>query len=205
MNPNTPHSPFAPESQADAMGLLSRRAAIQRVALLVGATLTPTFLESIAQAQAVGAMAAKPVHLSGVQFAVVDAISERILPRTDTPGARDVGVPTFIDLMFGAYLTATDKATWVEGLADVDARSRRAQGKAFAQLNETQQDAILKSVANESQRKEKTFFHQIRDLTLVGYFTSEPVGRNVTQFDPIPGRYDACLPLSEVGNRSWTR
>ncbi len=205
MNPNTDPSVAAADFQAPDVALLSRRAAIKRVALLVGATLTPAVLEGLAQAQSVGAIATKPVNLSGAQFAVVDAIAERIVPRTDTPGARDVRVPQFIDLMFGDYLTGADKKTWIDGLADVDARSQRAHGKVFAQLNETQQDAILKVIAGESQRMEKTFFHQIRDLTLVGYFTSEPVGRNVTRFDPIPGRYDPCVTLSEVGTRSWTR
>lgn len=206
MNPTTPDSRLLTATPPVDATLLSRREAIKRAALLVGATLTPAFLEGIARAQSSAVMlTAKPVNLSTLQFTLVDAIAERILPRTDTPGARDVGVPSFIDLMFGAYMTAADKTTWVEGLADVEARSQRAHGKGFAHVAAAQQDAMLKTVAADSQRKEKTFFHQIRDLTLVGYFTSEPVGRNVTQFDPIPGRYDACLPLSEVGKRSWTR
>ena len=107
--------------------------------------------------------------------------------------------------MFGGYLTPADKQTWSDGLADVDARAQRAHRQSFTRLTEAQQDTILKTIATESQAREKTFFHQIRDLTLIGYFTSETVGRTVTQFDPIPGRYDACVPLSEVGNRSWTR
>lgn len=205
MNPNpSTHAPLAAGSPDDAM-LLSRRDAIKRVALMLGATLTPSLLEGVAHAQATGATAAKPVNLSGTQFAVVEAIAERILPRTDTPGARDVGVPQFIDVMFGGYLTPADKKTWTEGLADVEARALRSHRQSFSRLSEAQQDALLKTIATESQAKEKTFFHQIRDLTLIGYFTSEQVGRNITQFDPIPGRYDACVPLSEIGNRSYTR
>jgi hypothetical protein len=37
-----------------------------------------------------------------------------------------------------------------------------------------------------------------------GYFTSEQVGRNVLHYDPVPGRYDACVPIDEVGRRNWT-
>jgi gluconate 2-dehydrogenase gamma chain len=205
MNPNPENSPLASETNPSDTSLLSRRSAIKRVALLVGASLSPALLDGIARAQSAGGLAARPVNLSPAQFALVDAIAERILPRTDTPGARDVLVPQFIDVMFGGYMTAADKKTWSDGLADIEARSQRAHRRGFAQLPEAQQDVILKAVAVESQGKERTFFQQIRDLTLIGYFSSEPVGRNVTQYDPIPGRFDACLPLSEVGNRSYTR
>jgi hypothetical protein len=64
---------------------------------------------------------------------------------------------------------------------------------------------LLVEIAKASQQKEKTFFHQIRELTLVGYFTSEPIGKEVLHYDPIPGRFQGCIPLSEVGNKSWTR
>lgn len=192
-------------SGSDEANLLNRREAIKRVALMVGLTLTPRLIEGVAHAQAAGASSAQPGNLNATQFATVDAIAERILPRTDTPGARDVGVPQFLDVMFGGYLTAADKKTWTDGLADLEARAQRTHRQSFNKLNETQQDALLKTIATESQAKEKTFFHQIRDLVLIGYFTSETVGRTVTQYDPVPGRYDACVPLSEVGNRSWTR
>jgi hypothetical protein len=59
-------------------------------------------------------------------------------------------------------------------------------------------------LAVAAQAKEKTFFHLVKELTLLGYFTSEPIGKNVLHYDPIPGRFDGCIPLAEVGNVSWT-
>ena len=44
---------------------------------------------------------------------------------------------------------------------------------------------------------------QVRKLSLFGFFTSEKIGKEVLSFDPIPGRYDPCIPVSEVGN-AWT-
>ena len=41
-------------------------------------------------------------------------------------------------------------------------------------------------------------FLRVRELTIVGYFTSETVGKTVLHYDPIPGRYDGCIPLAEV-------
>ena len=43
----------------------------------------------------------------------------------------------------------------------------------------------------------------IREFALLGYFTSENIGTEVLNFDPIPGGYKPCIPVSEVGN-AWT-
>jgi hypothetical protein len=64
---------------------------------------------------------------------------------------------------------------------------------------------VLRRIATAAEGKESTFFQLIRDLTLLGYFTSEAVGRHVTHYNPIPGPFQGCVPLAELGNRAWTR
>src|SRR4051812_20136639 len=187
------------------VSILSRREAIRRSALLLGVAISPSILTGVMQAQLVSRTSGRPGHLTAKQFQTAGAIAERILPRTDTPGATDVGVPAFIDLMYGKYMTAEEKQLFAAGLADVETTSQTEKKRDFAKLNETEQDAQLRQLAIASQAKEKTFFHQIKELTLVGYFSSEPVGKKILHYDPIPGRFEACVPISEVGNVSWTR
>lgn len=185
---------------------LTRREAIQRATLFLGVALSPSLLTSVMQAATPsGGVNAKPVYLSAQQFAIAGAVAERILPGTDTPGARDVGVPAFIDLMFGKYLAASDKQVVATGLAEVEAASVAAHKKSFLQLTDAQQDALLTTLAEASKTKVRTFFHQFKELTVLGYFTSETVGKTVLHYDPVPGRFEACIPLAEVGNRAWTK
>jgi hypothetical protein len=191
-----------PESAAPS--LLTRREAIQRAALLLGAAITPSILQGVLHAQ-VPAAGAKPQFLTAAQFATAGALAERILPRTDTPGALDVGVPAFIDVIVGKYLGEPERRKLTAGLADVEARSTAAHRAAFAKLTAAQQDALLTKLAADSQDKPGTFFQQIRELTILGYFTSEPVAKNITHYDPIPGRFEGCIPLTETGGRAWTR
>lgn len=198
MNSETPTTGTAGDP-----GLISRREAIRRTAALLGIALSSEWIAGAAAAQTTPSTGNR--HLSAAQYAMVAAIAERIIPRTDTPGATDVGVPAFIDLMIGEYSNDAERGTVFGGLADLDARSLRANGRGFVGLSATQQDALLKAVATEAQGKEKTFFHLMKDLTVIGYFTSEEVGKNVTKYDPIPGRWDACVPVSDVGNRVYTR
>jgi gluconate 2-dehydrogenase gamma chain len=185
---------------------ITRREAIKRTASILGVAISPSILAGVLRAQSMPAGAkAKPAHLTAKQLETAGAVAERIVPKTDTPGALEVGVPAFIDLMYGEYMTGEEKRELVTGLAEVESASVAAHRRNFSQLSAAQQDSVLKRIAEASQKKEKTFFHQIKELTLLGYFTSEPVGKNVLHYDPIPGRYEGCIPLSEVGNVSWTR
>ena len=182
---------------------MTRRAALKRAALFLGVALTPSLIANVLQAAATPG--AKAVFLSPAQLDLVTAIAERILPRTDTPGATDVGVPAFVDLMLGKYSTESERQVFTAGLDEVNAASLASHAQSFVKISAAQQDAILMKIAVASQKKEKTFFHQIKELTVVGYFTSEIVGRTVLHYDPVPGRFQGCVPISEVGNVLWTK
>ena len=182
---------------------MTRRAALKRAALFLGVALTPSLIANVLQAAATPG--AKAVFLSPAQLDLVTAIAERILPRTDTPGATDVGVPAFVDLMLGKYSTESERQVFTAGLDEVNAASLASHAQSFVKISAAQQDAILMKIAVASQKKDKTFFHQIKELTVVGYFTSEIVGRTVLHYDPVPGRFQGCVPISEVGNVLWTK
>ena len=196
MNPS-PRSDL-PESMT-----ITRREAIRRTALVLGVAITPSLLTGVMHAQAASNRA--PAYLSARQFETAAAMAERLLPKTDTPGARDVGVPAFLDLMYGKYMTYEEKGVFAAGLAETDAASKAMGQREFPELSPEQQDALLTRMAVAAQNKEKTFFHMMKELTLLGYFTSEPIGRDVLHYDPVPGRFDGCIPLAEVGNVAWTR
>ncbi len=137
-------------------------------------------------------------------FAAKELTERGLLPRTDTPGATDVGVPAFINALYGEFMTDAERTTLTNGLRAVDAASRAAHGSTFAAVTAAQQDGVLRGMAVAEQGMPQGFFRLVRSATILGYFTSEEVGRNVLHYDPIPGRYDACVPISDVGNRNWT-
>ncbi|MBT5814188.1 MAG: gluconate 2-dehydrogenase subunit 3 family protein, partial [Opitutales bacterium] len=138
-------------------------------------------------------------NLSRGQYGVVEAISDRILPKTDTPGALDVGVPEWIDLMYGEFLTDEEKTVFSKGITGLNRTSRKAHKSIFAKLTGDQQDEVLMGL-DES---DSTFFKKARELTITGYFTSEKVMKEVLNYDFIPGMWEGCVPISEVGNKVW--
>ncbi len=175
---------------------VTRREALVRAAALAGLSLTPAWIERV-----LAAAAAPAANLPPGRAAVLAAAAERILPRTDTPGAGDVGVPAFLARLLEGYVPATDRDTVVAGLDGLDAAARAAHGRGFADVPPGVQDALIRAAAEAGGR----FFPLLREYTLLGYFTSERVGREVLHYDPVPGRWEPCVPLAEVGDRLWTR
>ena len=188
-----------PTEQTTSPGI-SRREAIRRAALAAGVMVSTEWLSIVDGVRP----AAQATRLSGAQASLAGAIADRIIPRTDTPGAADVGVPAFIDLLYGDFMTPAEQKLLTDGLDGVEAAAKSAHGASFASLAADRQDALLRGIAKAEEGREQGFFRLIKSATILGYFTSEPVGRNVLHYDPVPGSYDGCVPIDEVGRRNWT-
>jgi len=190
---------MGPNASSDP-SIISRREAIRRAALLAGVALSPEWLGMVGRAQTAAAKA----NLAPALSATLAAAADRILPRTDTPGAADVGVPAFIDRLYGEFMTPAEQKLLTQGLQEIEAAARSAHGAGFSTLTAAQQDTVLRGVAKSQQDKEPSSFGLLRSATILGYFTSEPVGLKVLHYDPVPGAYDGCVPIDQVGRRNWT-
>jgi hypothetical protein len=184
---------------------VTRREAIKRAALIFGIVISPSVLRSALHAQVQVGAGPRAQFLSSDHLRLVGIVAERILPKTETPGALDAGVPAFIDVIYGKYLNAEEKVMFTTGLDNVAAAALTIHRKSFVQLTVGEQDELLRSIAVASQPLPKSFFLQIKELTVIGYFTSELVGKSVLKYDPVPGRFDPCIPLAEVGSAQWTK
>jgi gluconate 2-dehydrogenase gamma chain len=197
LEPSTFAKATADKSNA---ALIGRREAIRRAALLAGVALSPEWLSIVGRAQT----PATRTYLTAAQGPLVSAAAERILPRTDTPGAIDAGVPAFIDRFYGEFMTPAERQLLVSALDEIEKAASTAHGASFAALTAAQQDAVLRSIATAQQGRDPSSFGLLRSVTVLGYFTSEQVGKNVLHYDPVPGAYDGCLPIDQVGRRNWT-
>jgi gluconate 2-dehydrogenase gamma chain len=189
---------------------IDRREALRRAALLLGGALAaPTVAGVLAgcEARHMPDGAWKPRALTPDQADLIATIADHILPETDTPGARAVGVHRFIDAMLAESYPTEDRERFLAGLADVDARARRTCGRAFLQCATTDQRALLvqldrEAFATPTGPDEAPFFRTMKELTLVGYYTSEIGATRELRHAAVPGRFEGCVPLSAIG-RTW--
>jgi len=138
------------------------------------------------------------------QNETVATIAELIIPKTDTPGAREAGVPAFIDVMLAEWGDDDQRKVFTAGLANVDERSRALFGKDFIASSAEQQVQILTDLDAELARlrdtksdTSKNFFQGMKWLTLTGYYTSQVGATTEQHFRIVPGRYEPCYPLEQ--------
>jgi len=124
---------------------MNRREALIRVAGLMGGSLSASTILAIRKGLAAGngysattSATREPSILSASQRDIVSGVVAVMIPRTDTPGAVDVGVPGFIDLMLRDVYTQSDRDRYLAGLADFDATAVAENGKKFVALETTQ-------------------------------------------------------------------
>ena len=200
---------------------MNRREALLRVAGLMGGSLSASTILAIRNGLAAGngsattSAAREPLILSASQMDIVSGVSAVMIPRTDTPGAVDVGVPGFIDLMLRDVCIQADRARYLAGLADFDATAVAENGKKFVALETTQQVALVRkfhdAAVGEERRlrrahahPERPFILMTKELTLLGFFTSQAGATQVLQYVAVPGSYHGCIPLEQSGNgKSW--
>jgi hypothetical protein len=188
---------------------MNRREAIQRTALIMGGAISGSaMLGVLSGCKAEPKIDWAPKFFTADEGSLIEAIAERIIPRTDTPGAKDAGVPAFIDRMMADFYQEKEKTAFREGLAKVETDAKSAHGKSFIKLTPEQQDEMLnqydKAAYDQSKQEgsDPHFFRAMKELTTLGFFTSEPGATEVLKYDPVPGDYKGCIPLAEVG-RAW--
>jgi gluconate 2-dehydrogenase gamma chain len=191
----------------DAPMNLTRRQALTGAALSFGAVWATLSVPAGAAAQATATvpLSWQPRALTPQQARALDAMAELIVPATDTPGARAAGVPQFVDRAVADYYEPPEAALIRAGLDRLDADAEADQGVAFAALGAERQKALLGAYEAEAGRQPRGaahFFPLLKELVTVGYFTSEPGATQALRYDPMPGHYLGCVPLSDIG-RAW--
>lgn len=195
---------------------MQRREALKISAVFMGYAVSAgalsEFLTSCASSKG---LSGKPEFLAKPQFNTIGAMANVILPRTATPGAKDLHVERFIDKMLKELLSPEDQQSFMKGLMGFEASCIKKYGQAFTSCSADIQLAALKQLEQEASKYPPSmwgislanaepphFFRTIKDLTLTGFYTSEAIGMHVLSYDPLPGAYIGCMPLSEVGN-AW--
>jgi hypothetical protein len=186
---------------------MQRRDVLRLLATGTALQLAPLNLITFArEARALVAEQSSPRSLNAHQYATAKVMAELIIPRTDTPGATDVGVADFIDLILTEWYEDADRERFLTGITDVDTRSNSLFGKDFVACAPNQQSQILIDLGHEmvedtsparSRRAIRSapgpnFYSMFRRLTLTAYYTSEDGATKELNFEIIPDGYRGC-------------
>lgn len=212
---------------------MNRREALTRIAGLMGGTLSASALLALDKVYAAGngvvhddllsghgaaesqTSSTQPSALNATQKAIVSGVVDIMIPRTDTPGALDVGVPAFIDLMLREVYLPEDRDRYLAGLGEFDAAASSEHGQTFVALELPQRVALVRKFHDDALGEERRvrgthahlqrpFILMTKELTLLSFFTSQVGATQVLQYIAVPGGYHGCIPLQQAGNgKTW--
>lgn len=157
--------------------------------------------------------AATTTFFRPAQRAQVAMIAEAIIPKTDTPGAIEAGVPGWIEVIVQDCYEPEAQQIILDGLTDLTARCHKAHGKSIDQLSGDEQVAFLtkyqKDTQTERRKKAKkggwqppVFIDQFKDLVKLCYCSSEVGATQAFEYHLVPGKWVASMPL-EPGQKAW--
>lgn len=132
------------------------------------------------------------------QQALVTTIAEMIIPETDTPGATSVKVPEFIDLILTDWASDTERATFLAGLHDIDARALEMGASHFVALPVAKKVGLMTALdsANGDKVGAAFAFARLKALTVYGYFTSKPVEQDILKVQMFFNGYQGNVPFT---------
>jgi len=132
------------------------------------------------------------------QQALVTNIAEMIIPETDTPGATSVKVPEFIDLILTERATDEERAAFLTGLSDIDARALAMGSPRFVGLPAAKKVELMASLDAASTEKTGAAFafRRLKALTVYGYFTSKPVEQDILKVQMFFNGYQGNVPFT---------
>jgi gluconate 2-dehydrogenase gamma chain len=164
-------------------------------------SLMPGFAESAWSAVGVAAgPTAPPRALSSANDGMVAVIADAILPRSDTPSATDVGVPAWIEVVVAGYFSDIRRSRFLADLSAIDDFALTTSGARLAVLQDSALAALIASLDAASGAKDPTpaqrGYAQLKELVIVGYFTSKPVQTEILKVVVVPGRYDPNVPMA---------
>jgi glucoside 3-dehydrogenase (cytochrome c) hitch-hiker subunit len=167
---------------------MNRRHALMGLSAIAGHALFPDVLAAFAASLASGAQDGWPVQVvNDSQSRILTEAVDTILPQTSTPGAKAARVHVFVDLALAKCASPADQKKM---LAALD-----ALGPAFVTAAPAARQKALEAM-------DKDAFAMLKELTVLGYFSSEIGATQALAYDKVPGGYWGCLDL-KPGQKGW--
>ena len=193
--------------------IMERRDAIRYTAVFLGATMSASTVTALLSGCTVDESENwTPVFFNRQQTHFIRELSETILPRTTTPGGKDALVERFIDTIRPLRYTVEENQLFLDELNAFMEKAEVDLGKGFGSVTVDKQLSWVQAIDQKSfeEIKDKTdlayadrpFYLRLKEQILGGYFSSEKVAKEYFAYDPVPGRYEGCIPYENVG-RGW--
>ena len=190
---------------------MNRRDALTRVGLILGGTVVGAelFLSGCTNPPAT-VLGGAGTNFTNDDIAFLDEVAETVLPATDSPGAKEAKVGMFMTVIVRDCYTEADQKVFLAGMQKLNDACKQKNGKGYLDCTPDQRHELLVALDKEqkdymaAKRKDDPshYFRMMKELTLWGYFTSEPGATKALRYVAIPGKYQGCIDYKK-GEKAW--
>jgi Gluconate 2-dehydrogenase subunit 3 len=172
----------------------NRRVAIQQLLLIwAGVALLPSCLQNEQKVS----IPLKTIRIDPDDENMLAELAETILPKTDSPGAKDLSAHLFALKMVDDCYTKTNQEKYIQGMKDFESYVTKKTGKSFTENDTAGRQAIVAELDQQKPAESgMTFFYQsTKKLTIQAYTTCEYYMTRIRGYNIIPGKFQGCVPL----------
>ncbi len=172
---------------------MQRRTAIKTIALTIGGAIV---LPSWANAWNRESLQTSR-FISSSQNALLAEIVETIIPKTNTPGAKELDIHQFATTMVRDCYDKKAQETFTKGFELVDKNANNLFSKSFMDCDAKQKLEVLDKMSKSENSDEKNFVDLVKNLTIKGYLNSEYVMTNLRISEFAPAHFYGCVPVKK--------
>ncbi|MFC4871725.1 gluconate 2-dehydrogenase subunit 3 family protein [Negadavirga shengliensis] len=135
--------------------------------------------------------------LNSTQKKNLESMVDTFIPKTDTLGAVELDVHRFIDRLLANCYEEEIQNSFIAGLDHLENLASDPHNKSFYKCSRKERETILLTMESDEEEEIKQFFDQAKELTILGFTTSEYYLTHFTSYDMAPGGYEGCLPVPD--------
>jgi hypothetical protein len=184
---------------------MDRRKALKNVALLLGTAISSSTMGVLFESFGVYDGEKNQVFFSATDEEILGEYADIIIPTTSSSaGAKAAGVGAFIPMMVRDCYPANLQHLFASGMKDMLAKCQKDFNKDFISMNTEERNKLMTDLTAEAiaNGKKPSFFMIARDLTLLGYYSSEIGCTQAREYLPVPGSYDGNADY-KPGQKAW--
>lgn len=176
---------------------MNRRSSLKTLLIIsAGAALLPSCLQD----EKKSSVSLKNIKINGKDEELLSDLSETIIPKTDTPGAKDVSAHLFALMMIDDCYAPAEQDKFVKGLKDFEDFTKNKFDKSFLKCSPSEREEILKSIESKKDVPENVafFYNSMKRLTIQAFTSSKYYLTKVQVYQLVPGKFYGCVPVKKA-------
>ncbi|CAM3529944.1 gluconate 2-dehydrogenase subunit 3 family protein [Pontibacter korlensis] len=175
---------------------MNRRSVVKGLLLFTGGAM---LLPSCMMEEAKASISLQHLSVSEEQEKLLAEVVDTIIPATDTPGAKEMGLHLFALKMLDDCYEAEEQQSFMKGMDAFEELTKKQTGNSFVDLSSKQKNEVIAAVNAKNAPEEVLAFYEIlKNQTIKGYLNSELVMTKLRIYELVPGRYNAYFPVNKA-------